>query len=311
MNHTEHEPHGIVFEISRFRTDDGPGLRTAVFLKGCPLACIWCHNPESNALRPELLFDAGRCTGCGACARACPNACHAVSEGGHRLDRSRCTACGGCVRACPNAALRIAGRKMSVEEVMKPVLRDQSFYCVSGGGLTLTGGEPLLQAEFSLALLRAAHSSGIQTCIETCGYAAPEVMRALAEQSDWILYDCKAVNAEKHLALTGRGNEQILENLALLDRMNRQIALRVPVIPGCNDELQDLIAVRELARRYPSIRYVQIMPYHPLGLGKAKQLGRTPGYARIELPAREETAHWCDVLRDGLSIPVMCSTNLT
>lgn len=293
---------GTVFEVSRFRVDDGPGVRTAVFVKGCPLRCAWCHNPESNRAEPELSFDETRCIACGACVSACDEGCHRLgADGSHEIDRSRCLACGACEAACPVDALRIIGRRMSVAEVMSEVVRDRPFYAASGGGLTVSGGEPLGHLAFTRALLAAAREDGIGTCIETSGYGD---IGAVAELLDCALYDCKAVDTRLHQRLTGVRNERILDNLRLLNDCGVPIVLRFPAIPGMNVGEENLIATGRLAERLPSVEGVEVMPYHPLGIAKGDNLGRPLPYRRAEFADADDVEDWMAVIRSATSKPV-------
>jgi glycyl-radical enzyme activating protein len=262
---------GIVFNVQRFCVHDGPGIRTAVFLKGCPLRCAWCHNPEGLSPRKQLMLDTAKCTHCGACAAVCER--HTVRGGVHTIDRASCAACGTCTKACPNDALAVAGKEMSVSEIMNVVLRDAPFYAESGGGLTLTGGEPTLQGGFALALARDARREGIHVAVETCGFAKPEVLAALAETVDLFLYDIKETDSARHLAYTGQGNELILENLRMLDSAGAKIILRCPIIPSFNDRREHYEGIARLANGLRNVQEIEIEPYHPLGLSKAEKLG--------------------------------------
>ena len=202
----------FVFDIEKFAVHDGPGIRTVVFIKGCPLRCLWCHNPESQSFKPELLFDASKCTFCGCCVAHCPKSCHTLNGEQHFIDRSKCLGCGLCAESCPTDALKLLGRRMSVDEVMRDVMKDQVFYEHSGGGITLSGGEPLAHFDFSSSLLRAAKAAGLHTAVETSGFASWEHIQALIPMVDLWLWDVKTI-PEKHEKLTGMPAELILDNL--------------------------------------------------------------------------------------------------
>ena len=237
---------GIVTDFKRFAVHDGDGIRTTVFLKGCPLRCVWCHNPESISPKPELAFYAEKCTGCGECMRVCPNGAHIFEAADtpdsyiHKLDRTKCAACGKCAEVCVSGALKLCGRRMSVDEVMKIVAEDRIFYETSGGGMTLSGGEPTLQPEFALALLRAAKADGISTALDTCGFAKREVYESLLPYTDIFLYDIKHITDEGHIRCTGRSNRLILENLRFLSDAGAKIEIRIPLVPGYNDDAETL-----------------------------------------------------------------------
>lgn len=269
---------GVVFHIQRFSLFDGPGVRTVVFLKGCPLQCKWCHNPEGIALRPQLMYAADQCIGCGACVQVCPQMCHTLLDGFHRFQRDGCIDCGACAQVCCSKALSVAGQRMSTAQVMEEVLRDASLFRDSGGGMTLSGGEPLFQSEFSIDLLRQAKLAGLHTCIETSGFCSPEVIREAAEYLDLILFDYKATGEELHHSLCGVSNQRILENLNLLDTLAVRTVLRCPIVPGLNDQPEHIEAIAGLAKQYACIEAVHLEPYHRMGLSKAAQLGMVQEY---------------------------------
>ncbi len=289
---------GIVFDIKRFAVHDGPGIRTTVFLKGCPLRCLWCHNPESQRLEPELSFDPGECIGCRECLRVCPNQAHVFREGRHILERGRCDACGACAEACCTEAAAQIGRRRTVREVLDEALRDRPFYESSGGGLTISGGEPLVQPGFALALARAAREAGLTVCLDTCGYAPYARLAALLPWVDLVLYDVKASGERNHKRLTGVSNRRILANLKRLGRDGARIWLRLPLVPGINDDAEHLQACAALAREIPGIEWVEIMAYHRLGEDKRRRLGmQTPPSLDGTPPAGpEQVEQWRQAL---------------
>jgi len=290
---------GRIFEIQRFCIDDGPGIRTTVFMKGCPLRCIWCHNPEGADTNPVLSFQPEKCIGCGYCVRVCPNDAHEMTEEGHVLVRSRCVACGACAVECYAGALELVGRDATVAEVVDEVERDLEFYRNSGGGMTLSGGEPLLQIDFAEALLLEARERGMASCIETAGFAPQERYERIRSLVELFLFDLKETDDERHRQYTGQSNRLIIENLRYLTGAGASVRLRLPIIPGLNDRDDHFQAVAEVAHSLPALEGVQVMPYHALGTAKLERLGLSgDGLYEGESPSPETVAGWVGRLRE-------------
>ena len=265
---------GNIFDIQRFSVHDGPGIRTTVFLKGCPLKCIWCHNPESQRVSTNLALYKNKCVGCGACINACQNGCHSFNEAGeHLIARESCVACGKCVEACPFGALELFGRRESVDAILEEVLRDKTFYKNSGGGMTVSGGEPLMQGEFLVELLKRAKEEGLHTCIETSGFASEKTIQEVAKYIDIFLFDIKATDDEKHKELTAVPFAPIKRNLYLLDSLGAKIVLRCPLVPDLNTDAAHIDNIAELAVSLENVLEVNVMAYHTLGNSKYDALG--------------------------------------
>ena len=289
---------GTIFNIQRFSLHDGPGIRTTVFLKGCPLDCLWCHNPESKSIHPQLAWAANRCVGCGRCEAVCENGVHGHSEAvcenevhGHRetlcengvhghdvrktVAFEKCTACGKCVEACPAMALEIMGRHVSAEKVMEEVLRDLPFYTSSGGGMTLSGGEPAMQPEFAAELLAQAKSAGIHTAMETAGHINWSVYERFLPYLDLVLFDSKQMDAELHQKYTGQSNKKIHENLRRFCGADKkvEVIVRTPVIPGYNDDRENFTALAQFLKSMERVPKVELLPYNTLAGSKHPRLG--------------------------------------
>ncbi len=280
---------GWIFDIRRFSIHDGPGIRTTVFFKGCPLRCLWCHNPESQSPFPELITQPRRCTLCGECIQVCPNG--AIYRDGDRMltKRDKCQLCQACARACHAEARQFTGQEMSLCEVLEDIIRDRPFYEQSGGGVTFSGGEPLFQAEFLGRLLQACKEHEIHTALDTCGFVPFHILDRLRGWVDLFLFDIKHMDDDRHKDLTGVSNRLILENLELLSRLGHDIYLRIPLIPGMNDKTTHLHALAQYATGLHRILRVDLLPYHSTGLEKYDRLDKTTrmpqvkGYLPIQL----------------------------
>lgn len=269
---------GHVFNIQHFCVDDGPGIRTTVFFKGCPLHCVWCHNPESHEATNEIMFHADRCTACAACVGVCPAGAHRMEDGRHCFDRSQCTRCMACTDACMIRALEAVGTVKDVDEVLADVLSDRIFYKTSNGGVTLSGGEPTAQPIFAQALLEACKKEGLHTCLETCGWCKTEVLSKFVSLVDLFLLDWKLTDDTLHQKYTGVSNRLILENLAFLNDSGARVILRCPLIPGINTATDHLDGIAALANRFSCIEQIDLEPYHPMGIGKTIALGKNASY---------------------------------
>jgi pyruvate formate lyase activating enzyme len=266
------EPVGVIFDIKRFAVHDGPGIRTTVFFKGCPLRCLWCHNPESIKIDRQIVFFQNKCIGCGECFKRCPN--HAVESTpeGRKYYKDKCTLCGTCVEYCYAEATVMQGKKASVQEVIDEVKKDIPFYENSGGGATLSGGEPTMQPEFCIALLQESKKAGMHTALDTSGFVRWETFQKILEYVDMVLFDVKHIDSAKHKEFTGVPNELILSNLRKLDELGIPIEIRIPLIPGYNDSEDNLSNACKLFSELKNLQRVKLLPYHRLGEGKYERL---------------------------------------
>lgn len=282
---------GWVFDIKRYSIHDGPGIRTTVFLKGCGLRCLWCHNPESVAPGPELMHWPARCVRCHACLAACPRgAVSKDADGAVAVDRARCDLCGKCAEACLYDAMQTVGREMSVDEVLAEVARDLVFYEQSGGGVTLSGGDPAIQADFAEAVLDACRGRGIRTAVDTAGAAPPGVLERLAAKADLVLYDLKVMDDARHRELTGASNGPVLDNLKRLAAGRTEVWVRLPLVAGANDDDGNIRRTIDFLEGLGTVKRVGLLPYHPGGVEKARRIGRETQVRRFETPSEERTA---------------------
>jgi glycyl-radical enzyme activating protein len=284
---------GVIFDIQRFALHDGPGIRTTVFLKGCPLRCLWCHNPESQLARPQYSFDYSKCIRCLQEGHDCPSGVTLV-EGSIQHDRVLIDPAQFAL--CPYDAVTTVGREVGAEEVLAEVERDAAYYRRSGGGLTISGGEPMQQVDFCLALARGAKERGLHVCLDTSGHAPRERFAAIAPYVDLFLFDYKATDAAAHQALTRVGNDLILGNLDLLHGLGAGIILRCPLIPGVNDTAEHLAGIAAMARRYPGLLAIEIMAYHDFGHHKAERVGQQAPLAGLVTASEEQKQAWLRTL---------------
>ena len=288
------EKTGNIFNIQHFSLNDGPGIRTVVFFKGCPLDCRWCHNPESKSEKKELSFLKDKCIMCGKCIKVCAHNVHSFDGNLHIIDRDRCVFCKSCVDICVTSALEIFGKEYTAEDVMTEIEKDDIFFG-DDGGVTFSGGEPFMQFDFLYELLKSCKHKGYSTCIETSGFTKTENIIKAAEYTDYFLFDCKETNAENHKIYTGADNRQILKNLEALSKIKSAVILRCPIIPGCNDRKEHFEGIAAIAEQYENILRVELEPYHSLGERKNIALGREEH--KFKEPAENEKNLWLDAVR--------------
>jgi glycyl-radical enzyme activating protein len=277
---------GTIFDVKRLTVHDGPGIRTTLFLKGCPLRCHWCHNPEGLEAEPVLAYHAQKCLHCGECVEACPHGAHSVGDGRHVLDRAKCVSCGQCVEACLGRALRGYGREISVEEARDIVLEDRDFYR-DGGGATVSGGEPLLQPEFCAELFSALKGDGLSCALDTAGAVPWESFEKVLPHTDIVLYDMKHVDDALHRTHVGTSNQRTLKNLETLARRDVPIEIRVPLIPGFNADVDSLQAIGHFLAPLPNVVAVRLLPYHP-ARSKFEAVGKRTPMPDVEPLSDEE-----------------------
>jgi pyruvate formate lyase activating enzyme len=297
---------GMVFDIRKYSVHDGPGIRTTVFLKGCPLHCWWCHNPESQSPRPEPFLHLNRCIHCGICVETCPQGAISQPDGFQVVtDLTRCTVCGECIDACVAGAREIAGRSMTAGEVLAEVESDIPFFDESGGGVTFSGGEPMMQPDFLLELLQGCKQRELRTALDTSGFTPWEKLQAVAPFVDLFLYDIKLIDAEKHRRYMGVSNQIILENLHRLAALGKTIFIRVPLIPGINDDAENLEQLAQLAVSLPAVKRVDLLPYHHAAMGKYDTLEKNYALRDLQPHPYEAVARIADALQArGLNVRI-------
>lgn len=287
---------GTVFNIQRYSIHDGPGIRTTVFLKGCPLSCWWCQNPESQLSGQEMIFWGDRCIGCGACSTICPSSAIQIKNGIPITKKGKCILCGKCIEKCPTLAREMIGEKLTTEEVIKEIEKDLVFYEESSGGVTFSGGEPLGQSEFLVGLLNGCREKKIHTAVDTSGYISWEILNKISLKVDLFLYDLKLMDNERHKKYTGVSNEIILENLEKLSSVHNNIFIRFPVIPGTNDDYQNIRKIGEFLSSL-KITQVNLLSYHYTGMDKYKRVGRIYKLADIQPSSEEKLSEVSAILR--------------
>jgi len=283
---------GNIIKISRFCTDDGPGIRTVVFLKGCPLNCIWCHNPESQRNEPEIMYDSKKCVNCKRCYKVCNKGCHTFDEHTHAFHSEKCCACGECITVCQAKAIEVVGKKVSANEVLEEIEKDSIFYQTSNGGVTISGGEPLYQPEFTRGILKLCKEKGIHTAIETSGFASEQALKKVLKYCDLVLFDIKETNEENHKKFTGVSLAPIIKNLELINEQGIEFVVRLPIIPGLNDRKEHFDKVKSLAKNMQFCKGIEVMPYHSLGMYKYELLQREYLCSDISEPDNETFTKW-------------------
>lgn len=286
----------VLFNIQHFSIQDGPGIRTTVFFKGCPLDCAWCHNPEGKHIDPVLSYLEEKCVGCKKCVAVCPKGVHSFENGIHNVDRTECIGCGACANACFYGALEVYGKKHTVNEILREVAKDAAFYGETGG-ITVSGGEPFAQYEALIKLLKALKENGYNICLETSGFTSSKNITEAAKYVDIFLYDYKLTNPQKHLEFTGVPQDKIINNLFALDKIGATVVLRCPIIPQVNDCEEHFEGIARVANEHASIKSVELMPYHPLGISKSQNIGEKCEYQNDKFLDSDLAEEYCEIIR--------------
>lgn len=296
---------GLIFDIKRFAVHDGPGIRTTVFFKGCPLHCLWCHNPEGIAKGQELLVRSSRCACCYTCVDACSRGAISRKSGPISVDRAKCDLCGDCVQACMYEALEMAGRVVSVKDVVEEIERDRIFFEQSGGGVTLSGGEPVGQPEFCQGILTEMKERSIHAALDTSGLSKWDALWKCASRADLVLFDLKLMDEKKHLKYTGLSNRPVLDNLRRLAAAKKDIVARIPLMSGVNDDEANLNATIDFLRRLETVKKVSLLRYHQGGREKSKNLGRESSFRIYEPPSEKRTEEiWWKFTDAGFQVKI-------
>jgi pyruvate formate lyase activating enzyme len=295
---------GIVFDIQKFCINDGPGVRTTVFLKGCQMRCLWCHNPESMSVRKQLSFNADKCLHCQACGQVCSH--HSFADGQHHIDFAACNGCGKCVEVCPAQALKVYGGEATAEQIVREVLKDKIYFDKTGGGITLSGGEALYQFPFALELARLSKQAGLHVCVETNGASKSKHYQKIAPFVDCFLVDYKATGDKLHKTLTGLSRRIVDQNMALLHQLGSAVVLRCPLIPGYNLNHEHFQAIGDMVERFDNIMHVEILPYHNFGARKAREIGEIYT-VDSEMPDDAQVEQWIEAISRGGKINVLRS----